>query len=160
MNKDQVKNLVYEAYSGTLDENIELTFGKKEESKKELMQQNNRNLLKNLYNSKIIDEKDVAEYFDLGIISIEQLETLEEDKSSEEISELHGLLKQEFNDDRLLASYKNYIVKYNEFMAFQEKHPEDIEAIEKLREEVNKLRTEKERYREVFNKYNSIPEKE
>ena len=160
MNKDQVKNLVYEAYSGTLDENIELTFGKKEESKKELMQQNNRNLLKNLYNSKIIDEKDVAEYFDLGIISIEQLETLEEDKSSEEISELHGLLKQEFNDDRLLASYKNYIVKYNEFMAFQEKYPDDIEAIEKLREEVNKLRTEKERYREVFNKYNSIPEKE
>ena len=160
MNKDHVKNLVYEAYNGALDENIELTFGNKEEHKKELMKENNRNLLKNLYNSKIIDEKDLAEYFDLGIISIEHLESLEEDKSPEEISKMYDLLKQEFNNDRLLASYKKYIVKYNEFMAFQEKHPDDIEAIEKLREEVNNLRTEKERHREIFKKYNTIPENE
>ena len=28
---------------------------------------------------------------------------------------LFDLLKQEFNDDRLLLSYKDYIIKYNEF---------------------------------------------
>ncbi len=160
MNKDHIANLVAEAYSGALDENIELTYGNTEERKKELMKQNNRNLLKNLYNSKIIDEKDIAKYFDLGIISIEQLDTLEEDKSQEEIDALQKALKQEFNDDRLLLSYKNYIVKYNEFVKFQKEHPEETEKIESLREEVNHLRTEKERYRQVFNKYNNIPETE
>lgn len=160
MNKDHIGNLVSEAYSGALDENIELTFGNNEERKKELMKQNNRNLLKNLYNSKIINEKDIAEYFELGIISIEQLDTLEEDKSQEEIDALQKALKQEFNDDRLLLSYKNYIVKYNEFVKFQKEHPEETEKIESLREEVNYLRTEKERYRQVFNKYNNIPETE
>lgn len=160
MNKDHIKNLVAEAHSGALDENIELTFGNNEERKKELMKQNNRNLLKNLYNAKIIDEKDIAEYFDLGIISIEQLDTLEEDKSQEEINVLQKALKQEFNDERLLLSYKNYIIKYNEFIEFQKEHSEETEKIEALREEVNRLRTEKERYRQVFNKYNHIPESE
>lgn len=160
MNKDHIKNLVAEAYSGALDENIELTFGNNEERKKELMKQNNRNLLKNLYNAKIIDVKDIAEYFDLGIISIEQLDTLEEDKSQEEIDVLQNALKQEFNDDKLLLSYKSYIIKYNEFIKFQKEHPEETEKIEALRDEVNHLRTEKERYRQVFNKYNHIPETE
>lgn len=160
MNKEHIKNLLAEASSGALDENIELTFGNNEERKKELMKQNNRNLLKNLYNSKIIDEKDIAEYFELGIISIEQLDTLEEDKSPEDIEAMHDLLKQEFNDDRLLLSYKDYIIKYNEFIRFQKEHPEETEKIETLREEVNHLRTEKERYRKVFNKYNHISESE
>lgn len=160
MNKDHIKNLVNEAYSGALNENIESTFGNKEERKKELMMQNNRNLLKNLYNSKIIDEKDIAEYYDLGIISIKELDTLEEDKSPEEIAELHDVLKKEFNDDRLLGCYKNYIIKYNEFVKFQKEHPEETEKIEALRDEINYLRDEKERYRQVFNKYNNIPENE
>lgn len=160
MNKDHIKQLITEAYNGTLNENIESTFGNGESTKKELMMQNNRNVLKNLYNAKIIDEKDLAEYFDLGIVSIEELDTLEEDKSPEEIEAMHNLLKQEFNDYRLLFSYKNYIVKYNEFIKFQKEHPEEEERIESLREEVNHLRTEKERYRQIFNKYNHIPENE
>ena len=160
MNKDHIKNLVAEAYSGALDENIDLTFGNCEERKKELMKQNNRNLLKKLYNAKIINEKDLAEYFELGMISIKELETLEEDKSPEEIEMLHSTLKQEFNSDRLLLSYKNYIVKFNEFIKFQKEYPEETEKIESLREEINYLRTEKERYRQVFNKYNHIPESE
>lgn len=160
MNKDHITNLLDDVYSGALDENIELTFGNTQEDKKASMKQNNRNLLKNLYASRIIEEKDIAEYFDLGIISIEQLETLEEDKTPEEISKMHDALKQEFNEDRLLLSYKNYIVKYNEFIRFQKEHPEETEKIEALREEINGLRTEKERYRQVFNKYNHIPENE
>ena len=160
MNKDHIKNLVSEAYSGNFDENIELTFGNNDDHKKDLMTQNNKILLKKLYNSGIIDEKDLAEYFDLGIISIEQLELLEEDKSLEEISKLHSLLRQEFNEDRLLISYKNYVVKYNEFIKLQKEHPEETEKIEELRSEINYLRAEKERYRQVFNKYNHIPDSE
>lgn len=160
MNKDHIINLVDEAYSGALNENIELTFGTYDDPKKELMKQNNRNLLKNLYNSGIIDEKEIAKYFDLGIISIEQLDTLEEDKSPEEIESLHLALKQEFNSDRLLLSYKDYVAKYNEFMKFQKEHPEENDKIDALRKEVNELREEKERYRQVFNKYNNIPAKE
>lgn len=160
MSKYNIKNLVEQAYNGVLDENIESSFGIDEEYKKELIKENTRNLFKNLYNSKIIDEKDIAEYFDEGIISIEQLESLEEEKSLEEVSEMHTMLKQEFNDDRLLLSYKNYVVKYNEFVNFQKEHPEDTERIEQLREELNYLRSEKEKYRELFNKYNHIPESE
>lgn len=160
MNKEHIKQLVTEAYNGKLNENIELTFGDGKNSKKDLMKKNNRELLKNLYNAKIIDEKDLVEYFDLGIISIKELESLEEDKSPEEINVLHDTLKKEFNDDLLLISYKNYIAKYNEFIKFQKEHPEEKEKIETLREDVNNLRTEKERYRQVFNKYNNIPQTE
>lgn len=160
MNKEHIKNLVAEVHSGALDENIDLTFGNNYGAKKELMKNNNRNLLRNLYDSKIIDEKDLAEYFDLSIITIEDLEILEEGKTPEEISKIHEMLKQEFNQDRLLTSYKNYISKYNEFMKFQVENPNETEKIEALREEVNYLRTEKERYRQVFRKYNPIPENE
>lgn len=160
MNKEHIQNLVAEVYSGALDENIDLTFGNNYGQKRELMKQNNRNLLRNLYDSKIIDEKDLAEYFDLELITIEHLETLEEGKTPEEISKIHEMLKQEFNQDRLLTSYKNYIVKYNEFIKFQKEHPDEEEKIETLREQVNYLRAEKERYRQVFRKYNSIPENE
>ena len=158
MNKEHIKNLVQQAYNGALDANIEETLGGMDEEKKELMQQNNRNLLKNLYNSKIIDAKDLGEFFDLGIIDIEHLEQLEEDKSPEDIVKMHESLKNEFNTERLLSNYKNYVLKYNEFIKFQKEHPEETEKIEKLREEVNYLRTEKERFRKVFNKYNDIPE--
>lgn len=160
MDKEHVKNLVAEAYSGALDENIDSTFGNSNGAKRELMKQNNRDLLKNLYNSKIINEKDLAEYFDLGLITMENLETLEENKSTEEISKMYKALSQEFNQERLLTSYKNYISKYNEFIKFQTQNPDDTEKIEALREEVNSLRVEKERYRQVFNRYNNVPEAE
>lgn len=160
MDKEHIKNLVAEVHSGALDENIDLTFGNNDDKKRELMKENNKNLLRNLYNSQIIDEKDLAEYFDLGLITPEDLGTLEEGKTQEEIATMNGRLKQEFNQDRLLTSYKNYISKYKEFIDFQAKNPDDTEKIEALREEVNGLRTEKERYRQVFNKYNTIPENE
>lgn len=160
MDKEHIKNLVAEVHSGALDENIDLTFGNNDDKKRELMKENNKNLLRNLYNSQIIDEKDLAEYFDLGLITPEDLGTLEDGKTQEEIVTMNERLKQEFNQDRLLTSYKNYISKYKEFIEFQAKNPDDTEKIEALREEVNELRAEKERYRQVFNKYNTIPENE
>lgn len=160
MNKSHITNLVAQVYSGALNENIDTTFGETDNSKKELMKQNNKNLLINLYNSKIINEKDLAEYFELGIIDIENLEELEEGKTQEEVSIMNKKMDKEFNQGLLLRAYNRYITKYIEFTKFQAENPNETEKIEVLREEVNNLRVEKERTRQVFKKYNTITEDE
>lgn len=160
MDKNQIRNLIAEAHSGILYEKLESTYGTMSEPKMILIKQNSADLLKNLYNSQIIDEKDIAEYFDSNIITLENLDSLEEGKSSEEIERMHNALKEEFNQDRLLIRYKKYVSKYNEFIKFQSNNPDDYEEIERLREEMNVLKAEKERYRLAFNKYNKILETE
>ena len=160
MSKEQVRDLLIEASNGNLNENIDLTFGNFGNEKRDLMHKNLRDLLKNLYNSEIIDAKDLRQYFDEEIVTPEMLETLEEDKSPEEIEDLHKALSLEFNQEMLLEKYKKYVEAYVEFVKFQAQNPEKTDEIESLRNKLGLLRTEKEKYREVFFKYNHISESE
>lgn len=160
MNKDQIRELLIEASNGRLNENIDLTFTNTNNETRDLMKKKLRDLFKNLYNSGIIDAKDVRQYFEEVIVTPDMLDTLEEDKAQEEIEQLHKDLATEFNQEMLLGKYKEYVEAYLGFMKFQTQNPDKTDEIEKLRNRLGILRTEKELYREAFYKYNHISEKE
>ena len=159
MSKEQVKGLLINAGNGKLKEKLNLIYGENGEGN-EFLQNNLTNLLRDLYDSQILDAKDLRQYFDEVIIMPDMLNSLEEGKKEEEIALLHEDLRKEFNKEMLLKKYKEYVEAYIEFTRFQKKYPDKTDKIEDLRNKAGFLKTEKELYREVFFKYNHIPESE
>lgn len=157
--KDEIQDFFVDVLTGEYDKAIEEAYSDDEEQR-ENVYKNKDLLFKNLYLNGYLKEKDVENYFRQAIITKDMLDGLEDGLSKEKIEYIHSTLKNIFDKNALLTRYKSYSEKYVEFIKYQESNPEDSQGIEKLREEVNFYRREKERYREVFNKYNQIPEKE
>lgn len=115
---------------------------------------NYKYLVKNLYDEKILSVEELGKYFKEGLIPKEALETLEYSRDEDELRALYGELSTVFNEDVLLENYKEYVEEYVKFTKMQQSHPENTEEIEALRENLNKLREEKDTYLELYNKYN------
>lgn len=155
--KDEIQDFLIDVLSGEYDKAIEETY-LDNEKQRDNVYKNKKTLFKNLYLNGYLDEEDIGNYFKQAIITKEMLDELEEGLSKENMENICGKLRNIFNKNAILERYKVYSEKYVEFLKYQELNPEDNQGIEKLREEVKFCRREKERYREVFNKYNQIPE--
>ncbi len=157
--KEEIQDFFVDVQNGEYDKSIEEGYLDNEEKRTQVYK-NKEMLFKNLYLNGYLDENDVKKYFRQAIITIDMLDGLETELSEKEVKELHDKFKTIFDKNTLLAKYKIYAEKYVEFIKYQEAHPDDSEKIEELRNDVKFYKKEKERYREVFLKYNKIPEEE
>ena len=159
LRKDMIKDFFIDVQTGEFDKSIEEAFVDNEELR-EQARENKELLFGNLYSNGYINENDIKVYFRQAIITREMLEELESDMTDSEKEEHRNKMKSVFDKNELLIRYKAYAEKYVEFIKYQESNPDDLEGIENLRRDIKFLRSEKERYREVFNKYNQISENE
>lgn len=152
MSKEQIIELFYDTVRGEVKQDLDSIIDiEKTEEKND-----SKDLLKKLYESKILDAQDIRKCLDEKIIGIEWLNALEEGKNEQEIFEIHSEFAESFNQERLLEKYKQYVESYLEFTNFQMKHPDNLEEVEALKEKLDSARSEKEMYRELFLKYNNI----
>lgn len=152
MSKEQIIELFYDTVRGEVKQDLDSIIDiEKTEEKND-----SKDLLKKLYESKILDAQDIRKCLDEKIIGIEWLNALEEGKNEQEIFEIHSEFAESFNQERLLEKYKQYVESYLEFTNFQMKHPDNLEEVEGLKEKLDSARSEKEMYRELFLKYNNI----
>lgn len=157
LKNEDIKEFFVDVQNGEFDKSIEESYSNDEE--KRLQVYNNKEMLfSNLYWNGYLDENDIKLYFRQAVITKEMLDELEAKMSEEEIKIHKRKLSSVFDKNELLTRYKSYTEKYNEFIEYQEANPDDLEGIEILRNDVNFYKREKERYREIFLKYNQIPE--
>ena len=159
LRKDMIKNFFIDVQNGEFDKSIEEAFIDNDDLR-EQARKNKELLFGNLYLNGYIDEIDIKDYFRQAVITKEMLDDLETKMTDEEKEEHKIKMQKVFDKEELLIRYKAYAEKYVEFIKYQESNPDELEKIENLRKEINFLRSEKERYREIFNKFNQIPENE
>lgn len=129
-----------------------------EANRREVMLTNADNVLINLYKSGITSTEDLRYYFQGAAIDAKDIIKLEESLEGDELAKFKEEMKEHFDSELLLESYKEYVEKYLEFKDFEEKNPDNIEEIEAKRKSLNKMRLVKEETRSLFARYTEVPE--
>lgn len=129
-----------------------------ESNRRDEMLKNADEVLINLYKSGITSVEDLRYYFQGAAIEAKDILKLEESLSDEEKVSFREEMKEHFDMELLLESYKEYVQEYLEFLDFEEKNPEALEEIEAKRKALNKMRLVKEETRELFTRYTEVPE--
>ena len=164
MDKDHIKTLIRESryeIEKQSEEEVSQTLDMEDIDIDTIRRINLRNMFKDLYDSKIIAEEDIVEYFKEGIVTPEMIMTLEESKTQEQKELLYENLRSIFNEEMILYGYKQYEEEYVKFMKMQlTADGEKTEELKEQREIVNCLREHKDDRIKLFNRYRNMTKEE